>query len=100
MPDWVRTALPGLPATMESADLRAKKYERGIVDLVEALVMQGHLGQTFTGVVIELDQRRWGVVRWRPRPSRCGSRARLRWAKGPGGLGGRFVQGTVLVSAV
>jgi exoribonuclease R len=62
VPDWVRAALPALPATMEAADTRAKKYERGIVDLVEALVLQPHVGETFTGMVIEADPRGGGVV--------------------------------------
>lgn len=62
VPDWVRSALPGLPAEMESADGRAKKYERGIVDLVEALVLQPHVGETFTGIVIEVDAKGGGVV--------------------------------------
>lgn len=62
VPDWVRAALPGLPAEMEAADARAKKYERGIVDLVEALVLQRHVGETFDGIVIELDQRGAGGV--------------------------------------
>ncbi|SMO73912.1 RNB domain-containing ribonuclease [Propioniciclava tarda] len=103
VPDWVRTALPGLPATMESADIRAKKYERGIVDLVEALVMQGHLGQTFTGVVIELDQRGDGGV------VQVASPAVAARVKGKVALGHEvqvrleavdLVQGTVLFSAL
>lgn len=62
VPEWVRAALPALPRTMGAADSRAKKFERGIVDLVEALVLSPHVGETFTGTVIEVDQRGGGVV--------------------------------------
>lgn len=57
VPDWVKAALPGLPDTMAAADTRAKKYERGIVDLVEALVLAPRVGETFTGTVIAVDAR-------------------------------------------
>lgn len=53
-----RAELPGLPETMTDADRRAKKYERGIVDLVEGLVLRPHVGETFTGTVLDLDSDR------------------------------------------
>ncbi len=55
VPDWVRAALPDLPKLMGASDSRAKKYERGLVDLLEALVLAGHLGETFTGTVLDFD---------------------------------------------
>ena len=55
VPDWVAEALPGLPAEMDDSNRRAKKYERGTIDLVEAMVLAPHLGQTFTGTVLEVD---------------------------------------------
>ncbi|MGV8908607.1 MAG: RNB domain-containing ribonuclease [Propionicimonas sp.] len=55
VPEWVATALPQLPAVMEESNRRAKKYERGMVDLVEAMVLAPRLGQTFTGTVLEVD---------------------------------------------
>lgn len=61
VPEWVRAALPGLPREMDAASDRGRKYERGIIDLVEALVIQRHVGQTLTGVVIEAGAR-GGVV--------------------------------------
>ena len=63
VPDWVRTALPGLPDLMAEAESKAKKYERAIVDLVEVSLLHDRVGETFTGVVIdaEPDGRR-GVV--------------------------------------
>jgi len=55
VPDWVVTALPDLPAMMAESGRRAKKYERGTIDLVEAMVLAPRLGQTFTGTVLEVD---------------------------------------------
>ena len=63
VPGWVRAALPGLPETMAAADARAKKYERGIVDLTEALVLSARVGETFEATVIDWDaDRRRGIV--------------------------------------
>lgn len=62
VPEWARAGLAGLPAIMAEADSRAKKYERGIVDLVEALVLQGREGETFTAVVIAEDACGGGTV--------------------------------------
>jgi len=56
VPAWVRAELPGLPALMAQSDARAKKYERGIIDLLEALVLSTRIGQTFTGTVVEIDK--------------------------------------------
>ena len=52
-PDWVRAALPGLPASMAAADRRARAVERGVVDLVEAVLLQGREGERFAAVVID-----------------------------------------------
>jgi exoribonuclease R len=54
VPEWVRTELPLLPPLMAQSDARAKKYERGIIDLLEALVLSTRVGQTFTGTVVEI----------------------------------------------
>lgn len=61
VPDWVLAELPGLPAVMADSDARAKKYERGVVDLLEALVLSGSVGQTFPATVVEVS-RDGGVV--------------------------------------
>ncbi|MFZ0529183.1 MAG: RNB domain-containing ribonuclease [Propionicimonas sp.] len=55
LPEWTASGLPQLPALMEESSRRAKKYERGTVDLVEAMVLAPSLGQTFTGTVLEVD---------------------------------------------
>lgn len=58
VPGWVLDALDGLPEIMIESNRRAKKYERGIVDLVEALVLSPHVHERFSGTVIDLDERR------------------------------------------
>lgn len=55
--EWAIAALPELPEQMRESDRRAKAFERGCVDLVEALVLDGHEGQDFTGTIIDLDER-------------------------------------------
>ena len=63
-PGWVLAALPGLPATMQAADTRAGRYERAVLDLVEAVTLAPRVGETFDGTVVELarDDPRQGVV--------------------------------------
>jgi len=66
-PDWVRAGLPALPDLMTKAAHRANVVERGIVDLVEAVLLHGREGQTFDAVVIDdaLVQLREPAVRGR-----------------------------------
>ena len=52
VPDWVRAELPTLPETMAQANRRAGSYERGILDLVEALLLAPHVGETFQGTIV------------------------------------------------
>lgn len=64
VPDWVRSALPGLPKALQSSGQRANAYERAVLDLVEAGVLAGRVGEEFAGVVVEVerDDPRRGVV--------------------------------------
>jgi exoribonuclease R len=52
-PDWVRAGLPTLPDAMAKGDHRARVVERGIVDLVEAVLLQDRVGETFDAVVVD-----------------------------------------------
>ncbi|HEX2087179.1 MAG TPA: RNB domain-containing ribonuclease [Solirubrobacteraceae bacterium] len=54
-PGPVRAALPGLPAAMAAGTKRARTVERGVVDLVEAVLLQGREGERFDAVVIDED---------------------------------------------
>jgi exoribonuclease R len=56
VPDWVHTALPGLPRTMQRTGQLANRYERMVLDLVEAGVLRTHVGETFDGVVVSVDE--------------------------------------------
>jgi exoribonuclease R len=52
-PDWVRAGLAALPDAMAKGDHRARVVERGVVDLVEAVLLQGREGETFDAVVVD-----------------------------------------------
>jgi exoribonuclease R len=58
VPAWVLCALDRLPEEMLAAERQAKKYERAIVDLIEVFLLAGRVGETFTGTVVEVDEKR------------------------------------------
>jgi len=60
VPDWVRSALPELPETMEQSNRRAQRYEAGIVSTVEAAVLERSVGQVFEAVVVDVDEQDGG----------------------------------------
>ena len=53
VPDWVREALPTLPQAMQASDRLAGSLERAVVDLVEAAMLQGRIGEEFWAVVVD-----------------------------------------------
>jgi exoribonuclease R len=57
VPEWVRLALPDLPAEMAAGDHRAKAVERACIDLAEAALLRDRVGEEFDGVVIDLNDR-------------------------------------------
>lgn len=57
VPGWVVDRLGELPTTMQASTRRANQYERAVLDLVEAAVLRDYVGETFDGVVVELDDR-------------------------------------------
>jgi exoribonuclease R len=52
-PDWVRAGLAALPEAMATGQRRANTVERGVVDLVEAVLLAGREGEEFDAVVID-----------------------------------------------
>lgn len=52
IPHWVRRALPTLPAAMRGSDQVAGRVDRACVDLVEAWVLGGRVGERFDAVVL------------------------------------------------
>lgn len=50
-PEWVLQALPDLPGVMEQTGKRARAIGRGALTALEALVLRGHEGEVFDGVI-------------------------------------------------
>ena len=57
VPTWVRTALRDLPKEMETSDRAAHQFDGAVFDFVEAGILADRVGETFTGVVIEVDEK-------------------------------------------
>ena len=57
VPDWVHTALPDLPKTMQRTGQLAARYERMVLDLVEAGVLRDHVGESFEAVVVSVNDK-------------------------------------------
>ena len=57
VPGWVHTALPELPRTMQRTGQLAARYERMVLDLVEAGVLKAHVGESFDGVVVSVSDK-------------------------------------------
>ena len=58
VPNWVRQRLDALPEEMADAERRAKRYERAVIDLVEAFLLKDRIGEVFPGTVVEVDRER------------------------------------------
>lgn len=57
VPEWVRAKLRELPKEMGAADQRSHLFEGAVLSLVEAGILAGRVGETFTGVITEVDDR-------------------------------------------
>jgi exoribonuclease R len=57
IPDWVRARLRALPKEMEVSDGLAHRFERAVLDLVEAGVLASQVGETFDAVVTDVDDK-------------------------------------------
>ncbi|KAA1416796.1 RNB domain-containing ribonuclease [Nocardioides humilatus] len=64
VPDWGRDALPDLPKALEASGRRAGSYGRAVLDVIEAGLLSGRVGEEFAGVVTSVreDDPRKGVV--------------------------------------
>ncbi|GAB7007840.1 RNB domain-containing ribonuclease [Nocardioides sp. AN3] len=60
VPGWVHDALRSVPDVMRDSGHKAGAYEGAILDLVEAGVLAPHVGETFAGAIVELDEREEG----------------------------------------
>ncbi|EYR62300.1 ribonuclease II, partial [Actinotalea ferrariae CF5-4] len=55
VPEWVRAALPTLPALMAGSDRLAGTLERAAVDAAEAFLLAGRVGEELDAVVVDVD---------------------------------------------
>jgi exoribonuclease R len=56
VPDWAREALPQLPKTMSDTDRLAGSATRGAIDLTEAVLLAGRVGERFEAGVVDRDE--------------------------------------------
>lgn len=56
--DWVLEALPELPKLLGRARNREGALDRAVVDLLEAALLRDRLGETFRGIVTDVDDER------------------------------------------
>jgi exoribonuclease R len=61
-PAELRAALPELPELMAASDRRTHEVERAVIDLVEATVLAGRVGEVFDAVVLDAEDKRSTVV--------------------------------------
>ncbi|HCB03671.1 MAG TPA: RNB domain-containing ribonuclease [Nocardioides sp.] len=57
VPAWVRSGLTGLAREMQVSSQRASRYERLVLDLVEAGLLQHRVGESFAGVIVEVAEK-------------------------------------------
>jgi exoribonuclease R len=57
VPGWVLEKLHGLPEELQAGGRRAAQYEAAVLDLVEAGILQHRVGETFEGVVVDVEER-------------------------------------------
>lgn len=57
VPGWVLARLDELPRTMRESNQRAATYERAVLDLVEAALLQDRVGEMFAAMVVAVDDK-------------------------------------------
>jgi exoribonuclease R len=55
VPDWVRDALPRLPEVMSTTDRTSGAAARAAIDLTEAVILAGRIGEEFDAAVVDVD---------------------------------------------
>ena len=84
VPSWVLDALPALPDEMRGAEQRARALDRACVDLVEAVILEPHIGEEYQAVVVDerkdhdVVQLHWPAVRTHVRGGGLGLGRRVR----------------------
>lgn len=57
VPTWVLAKLSEIPDVMKDAGRKAAQYEAMVLDLVEAGILHARVGETFEGVVTDVDEK-------------------------------------------
>jgi exoribonuclease R len=57
VPAWVLAKLADVPEVMKDAGRRASQYEAMVLDLVEAGILHARVGETFDGVITDVDEK-------------------------------------------
>ncbi|HET9842910.1 MAG TPA: RNB domain-containing ribonuclease [Nocardioides sp.] len=57
VPPWVLAKLSDIPDVMKDAGRKAAQYESMVLDLVEAGILHARVGETFEGVVTDVDEK-------------------------------------------
>jgi exoribonuclease R len=57
VPAWVLSRLSGIPDILKDAGRRASQYESMVLSLVEAGVLHTRVGETFDGVITDVDEK-------------------------------------------
>jgi exoribonuclease R len=58
VPDWVNAAFERLPDVMNRAESKAGQVDAAVLELAEAVELQGRAGETFNGWVTDYDRKR------------------------------------------
>src|SRR5690606_1676351 len=58
VPEWVLEKLDSVPAVMRESGSLAGKYEREVVNLVEAVLLRDRVDERFAAAVMEVDDKR------------------------------------------
>ena len=58
VPDWVTSAFDRLPEVMNRAEAKAGQVDSAVLELAEAVVLAGRVGETFEGTVTDIDRKR------------------------------------------
>jgi exoribonuclease R len=57
VPDWVLEKLHVVPEILKESGRQAHQYESAVLDLVEAGILHDRVGETFPGVIVDVDDK-------------------------------------------
>nr|MBA2282191.1 RNB domain-containing ribonuclease [Acidimicrobiia bacterium] len=77
VPEWVLQALPDVPDLMEHARQREGTVSRAVLDLAEAVVLAGRVGDVLDAVVVGVDDERGADLQLLDPPVRARTKAQL-----------------------